>query len=283
MRNLKFKCKFSHSKLENFFMSTIYFTQNPNRKRFVESLISRYRNEIEGKVLIKVNMVSHEPYPTTTHLEMIEAVYDQVKSKASEIICGDAQAIDVSSKKVKTHPIIEKCKELGIPFLNFYDHTFKKFKTPRNYTLNISKIPFDQDFIISLPILKDHFILKLTNALKDKFGYLAKTERLKMHTMLMNIDKGIAELNTVIKSNLIICDAVEVMIQGQELRHGGRKLDLGYLFAGTDPVALDYYGFQLLKPISIKLKDIDNQLQIRYIKHALDYGVGSKEYSLEEI
>jgi uncharacterized protein (DUF362 family) len=169
-------------------------------------------------------MASHELYPTTTHPEMIEAVYDQIKSKTSEIICGDAQAIDVSSKKVKSHPIIEKCKELGIPFLNFYNYAFKKLKSPRNYTLNVSKIPFDQDFIISLPILKDHFILKLTNALKDKFGYFVKTERLKMHTMLKNIDKGIAELNTVIKSNLIICDAVIVMIQGQEIRHGGREL-----------------------------------------------------------
>jgi uncharacterized protein (DUF362 family) len=84
--------------------------------------------------------------------------------------------------------------------------------------------PKIKDFIISLSVLKDHFILKLTNALKDKFGYLAKTERLKMHIMLKNIDKGIAELNTVIKSNLIICDAVIVMIQGQEIRHGGREL-----------------------------------------------------------
>ena len=231
-------------------MSTIYFTQNPDRKRFVQSLMSRYSSDIEGKVLIKVNMVSHEPYPTTTHPEMIEAVYNQIKSKASEIICGDAQAIDVSSKKVETHPIIKKCKELGIPFLNFYDHSFRKLKTSRNYTLKVSDVPFDQNFIISLPILKDHFILKLTNALKDKFGYLAKTERLKMHTMLKNIDKGIAELNTGIKSNLIICDAVKVMIQGQELRHSGKEQNLGYLFAGTDPIALDFYGFNLLKPIS---------------------------------
>lgn len=271
------------SKLDDHFMSTVLFTQNPDRKRFVQSLMSRYRNDIEGRVLIKVNMVSYEPYPTTTHPEMIEAVYEQVKAKASEIICGDAQAIDVSSKKVETHPIIKKCKELGIPFLNFYDHSFKKLKSPRNFTLKVSNLPFDQDYIISLPVLKDHFILKLTNALKDKFGYLAKTERLKMHTKLKNIDKGIAELNEGIKSNLIICDAIKVMIQGQELRHGGREQSLGYLFAGTDPVALDYYGFTLLKPISIKLKDIDNPLQISYIKYALDYGVGSSEFRLEEI
>lgn len=264
-------------------MSTIYFTKNPDRKRFVASLISGFRNNIEGRVLIKVNLVSYNPYPTTTYPEMIEAVYEQIKSIASEIICGDGQSIDLPAKKIENHPIIEKCKELGISFVNFYDHSFKKVKTSRGFTLKVSEIPFQQDFIISLPILKDHFTVKLTNALKDKFGYLAKTERLKMHTKIKDINKGIAELNAIFKSNLIICDALKVMVQAQEFRHGGKEKDLGYLFAGRYPIALDYYGYKLLKLISIKLKDIDNPLQIKYIKYALDYGIGSKDYQLEEI
>ena len=104
-----------------------------------------------------------------------------------------------------------------------------------------------------------------------------------MHSMVKNINKGIAELNVGIKSDLIICDALKVMVKAQEFRHGGIEKDLGYLFAGTDPVALDYYGYKLLRPISIKLKNIDNPLHIKYIKYALDYGVGSKNYNLEEI
>ncbi|MBY9006408.1 MAG: DUF362 domain-containing protein [Candidatus Lokiarchaeota archaeon] len=264
-------------------MSTIYFTENPDRKRFVKSLISRFRHNIKGKVLIKVNLVSYNTYPTTTHPEMIEAVYNQIKSNASEIICGDGHSINLSIKKIENHPIIEKCKELGISYINFYDHSFKKLKSSRRFTLNVSEIPFQQDFIISLPILKDHFTVKLTNALKDKFGYLTKTERLKMHTKIKNIHKGIAELNTVIKSNLIICDALKVLVKAQEFRHGGKEKNLGYLFAGTDPVALDFHGYNLLRPITITMKNIDNPLQIKYLKYALDYGVGTKDYNLEEI
>jgi uncharacterized protein (DUF362 family) len=264
-------------------MSTIYFTKNPDRKRFVTSLFSRLKSNIEGKVLIKVNLVSHNPYPTTTHPEMIDAVYDQIKSKASEIICGDGHGVDVSAKKIENHPIIEKCKELGITFINFYEHPFKKIRSSRNFKLNVSEIPLQQDFIISLPILKDHFIVNLTNALKDKFGYLSKTERIKMHTKVKSINKGIAELNTVLNSNLIICDALKVLVKAQEFRHGGIEKNLGYLFAGTDPFALDYYGYNILRPISIKLENIDDPLQIKYIKYALDYGIGSKDYKLEEI
>ena len=264
-------------------MSIIYFTENPDRKRFVQSLLTRFISEIEGKVLIKVNLVSYNPYPTTTHPEMIEAVYNQIKSKASEIICGDGHGLDVAAKKIENHPILKKCKELGISFKNFYEHSFKKIRTSRGFTLKVSEIPFQQDYIISLPILKDHFIVNLTNALKDKFGYLSKTERLKMHAKVKNIFKGIAELNTVIKSDLIICDALKVLIKAQEFRHGGIEKKLGFIFAGTDPVALDYYGYKLLSPISIKLKNLEDPLQIKYIKYALDYEVGSKGYNLEEI
>jgi uncharacterized protein (DUF362 family) len=264
-------------------MSTIYFTENPDRKRFVASLLSRYRNNIRGKVLIKVNLVSHNLYPTTTHPEMIEAVYEQIKSNASEIICGDGHGVDVPSKKIENHPILQKCKELGISFINFYEHSFKKIKSSRGYAIKVSEIPLQQDFIISLPILKDHFIVNLTNALKDKFGYLSKTERIKMHTKVKSISKGIAELNTVLKSDIIICDALKVLVKAQEFRHGGIEKNLGFIFAGIDPVALDYQGYKLLRPISIKLKTIDNPLQIKYLKYALDYGVGSMDYNLEEI
>ncbi|MFX1601614.1 MAG: hypothetical protein ACFFB6_13560, partial [Promethearchaeota archaeon] len=74
-----------------------------------------------------------------------------------------------------------------------------------------------------------------------------------------------------------------VLVKAQEFRHGGIEKNLGYIFAGTDPVALDYYGYKLLRPISIKLKTIDDPVQIKYIKYALDYGAGSKDYNLVEI
>ncbi|MFX1393664.1 MAG: DUF362 domain-containing protein [Promethearchaeota archaeon] len=262
--------------------STIYFTKNPDRKRFLASLISKFRTNIKGKVLLKVNLVSHNPYPTTTHPDMIEAVYEQIKSSASEIICGDAHGVDASKSKIKNHPIIEKCKELGISFINFYDYAFKKIKTTRGFTLKVSEIPFQQDYIISLPILKDHLSVRLTNALKDKFGYLSKSERLKLHSKIKNINKGIAELNTIFRSDLIICDALKVMIKAQEFRHGGLEKDLGYLFAGTDPIALDYYGYKLLRPISIQLKNLDEPSQIKYIKYAMEYRTGISDYNLEE-
>lgn len=264
-------------------MSLIFFSKSQDRTKFVKSIIAKFKDEIKGKVLLKVNLVSHNHYPTTTHPEMLEAVYDNIKGLAEKIIVGDGHGVDLRSSKVENHPIIKKCEELGIEFINFYEHHFKKIKSVRGFSLKVSEIPFDQDYIISLPILKDHFILKMTNAMKDKFGYLTRGERLKTHSHVKNINKSITELNAIIKSDLIICDAIKVMIKAQEFRHGGYEKELGYLFAGADPVALDFYGFKLLKPISYRLKEINDPTEIKYIKYALDYNIGSKDYVLEEI
>jgi len=263
--------------------STIWFTRNQNRKDFVSNIISKFKDRIKGNVLLKVNLVSHNPYPTTTHPEMIEAVFENIKDVASEIAVGDAHGVDLSSSKMENCDNKKKCEELGIKYINFYEHRFKKIKSPRGFGMKVSVIPFEYDYIISLPNLKDHFMLRMTNALKDKFGYLTRGERLKMHSRLKNIHKGTAELNSIFKSDLIICDAIKTLVKAQEHRHGGIEKDLGYIFAGTDPVALDFYGFTLLKPISVKLEKIDNPLKIKYIKYAVEYGLGSQDYNLEEI
>jgi len=73
------------------------------------------------------------------------------------------------------------------------------------------------------------------------------------------------------------------MVNAQELRHGGIEKELGYIFAETDHVALDFYGYKLLFLISTKLKKIETPLHIRYIKHSIDYGVGINNYELKEI
>ncbi|MFX1494423.1 MAG: hypothetical protein ACFFBZ_09100 [Promethearchaeota archaeon] len=69
---------------------------------------------------------------------------------------------------------------------------------------------------------------------EEKQIKLAKMRGYKLAGLLKDINKGIAELNIILKSNLIISDALKVVVQAQEFRHGGKEKDLGYLFAGTD-------------------------------------------------
>ena len=267
----------------------IYFSKSEKRKEFTLKILDLFKEKIKGTVFIKLNQVSFEDYPTTTHPDILETVITYLKDKGHKIICGDGQGIDVRSKKVENTTITLLCEKHGVRFKNLFKEPMKTFKSPRGFKVKMSTLPFEADSIISLPILKSHPHFRMTGAIKMVVGYLSKFERIKMHMKIVkNPWKIMAEANWLLmnkykmRSHLIIMDAVQTMIRANEFRHGGKAVDLGYLLASNSPSVLDIYGFHLLKDIEPKYKDKDISY-LPYIKFATDYGLGGPEYELEEI
>jgi len=145
----------------------------------------------------------------------------------------------------------------------------------------VSAIPLSCDFVISIPVLKVHNTCGLSGALKNQFGYLSRLDRILMHTKLKSIQKGIAEVNAAVPTNLFIVDAVQTMVKAQECRHGGCAIDLGVMIAGTDPVSLDCFGWDLLRKVEPELGA--RKSNVKYIDHASDYGVGSTKYEIIKV
>ena len=54
------------------------------------------------------------------------------------------------------------------------------------------------------------------------------------------------------------------------------------MIAGTDPVSLDLFGLQLLKKLEPKFEHKKDQA-LNYIKYALDYGLGMKDFIVKEV
>ena len=136
--------------------------------------------------------------------------------------------------------------------------------------------------MISIPVLKVHGTVGLSGALKNQFGYLSRKDRLLMHCKVKNINKGIAEVNAAVSTNLFIVDGVETMVKAQECRHGGCPTQLNAMMAGNDPVSLDLFGLQLLKRLEPKFEDKKNQA-MRYIEYAASYGLGIKDFEIKSI
>jgi uncharacterized protein (DUF362 family) len=265
-------------------MSTVYFSENCNRERFVVRIFEVFSTQLHeaNKVFVKPNIVSHEPYPTTTHPDILEAILKKLSGK--EVVVGEAPAIDAgkSSKILQKSPLSEVCSRYGIKLMNLYSGKMKTVQSPRGYKVKVSALPLACDFVISIPVLKIHGMVGLSGALKNQFGYLSRPDRFLMHCKIKNINKGIAEVNAAVHTDLFIVDAVETMIKAQECRHGGCPAKLNTMMAGTDPVSLDIFGLRLLKKLEPKFEHKNGQAS-KYIEYASCYGLGMKDFNAKEV
>ena len=266
---------------------TIYLAETEDRKSFVNWVLEKVRADFaqsQGlKVLVKPNIVSHEPYPTTTHPQVLATVLDFLLDCGCQVMVADGPAFDAgdSERIISSHPLRQVCNERGIELENLHKKGFKRVRT-KSMSLEISALAFDCDCIISLPVLKPHKHCYMTGALKNQFGFLRNRERIMMHTRLKSLSKGIAEVNSVVRPSLFIVDAIETYRHANERRHGGSQVSLGYMLAGWDPVALDSAGLELLKDVEITLHEKRPE-NVAYIVHALKLGLGSIEYEVQRV
>jgi uncharacterized protein (DUF362 family) len=266
-------------------MSVVYLRRGEDREAFIRMVFQRLelqRKVIGKQILIKPNIVSSEPYPTTTHPATLEACLRLLLGVAKKIVVADGPAWDAGNSKsiIEGHPLRQSCNELGVTITDLLIRGTRDVKT-QSLELEVSQMAFEYDFIISLPVLKSHGICGLTGALKNQLGFLSVAEKRRLHWG-RDVHKTIAELNEVVKPSLYIVDAVQTLINTNEVRHGGQPKILGYMLAGTDPVSLDALGLKLLKEVEPKLrgKHFDDILHLRY---AVDLGIGEPRYEIVKL
>jgi uncharacterized protein (DUF362 family) len=124
----------------------------------------------------------------------------------------------------------------------------------------------EADKLISVPVVKQHGLSKLTASMKNLYGIVGG-RRGKLHP---KIDESIVDLAAFARPTLVVLDATRVMT-----RHGpsgGKPGDLIHpriVAAGTDQVALDAWAASLL---GLKPSDVG------YIGLARSRGLGSADY-----
>jgi uncharacterized protein (DUF362 family) len=265
-------------------MSIVYRSKTTDRKAFVAHVLREFSPMLEAahSVFVKVNLVSGELCPTTTHPATLEAVLEFLAGK--DVSVGDAPALDAlgTDQILEDAPLKQLCDARGVPFVNLYKTVPRKIKSPRGYRFTMYTLPMEKDLVISLPVLKSHNVCRMSGALKNQFGYLPRKERLVMHVGGKDIHKGIAELNVAAPPDVVIVDAVQTMVCAQEVRHGGQPAELGYMLASTDPVALDCLGLQILQQVEPRLAGASPQ-DVPHLRYAIEYGVGSPAFEVREV
>ncbi len=213
------------------------------------------------RVLLKVNLLSaREPEKAvTTHPEVVRAVAQAVKEAGGTPYIGDSPSGRFSKRALrkvyKRSGLEAVSNEEGIP-LN-WDTGSRRLDIPDGVRLKQSSVcdfVLEADKIIALPKLKTHSLQYMTLACKIMFGAIPGLTKAKYHAQFRKraaFADMILDIMTFIKPGLYIMDGILGM-QGQG-PGSGDPVNLNWLLASTDPVAMDIAVCRLIgiEPIAI--------------------------------
>lgn len=146
-------------------------------------------------------------------------------------------------------------------------YMYRRINIPKGKILksdDCAKDILDADVFINVPIAKVHGSTTITASMKNLMG--ANWDRQAWHSS-SDLDQCIADFSTEVKPNLIILDAIRIMLTRGPKGPGNTK-DVGQVIASTDPVAIDAYAAQLLGK---------TPGDIAHIRYAASMGLGQMD------
>ncbi len=234
--------------------------------------------DLRGRiVLVKPNVVSNKPSPSTTNPEVVGAVVRILYEEgAKKVFVGDMSAaiyLNTLSNMNRTG-IGKAAEEAGAETVAFEDFGWVEVAIP--------KAPFKKalvtewidrvDFFLNLPVIKTHRSASYSICLKNFIGCTHITQRPYLIDS-SRWEETVAELNLAYQPDLNIVDGTISMIEGGPWQGTPQKTSL--IIASTDRVAADVVGLGVIKAFGkwkkVNEKGVWEQKQIR---RALELGIG---------
>lgn len=130
-------------------------------------------------------------------------------------------------------------KRYGFPILDLDSEKEVKVRIPEARILDhevISKRALEVDVLINVPVMKNHVHTMVTLGLKNIKGVVPRRNKHVIH--LKGLDGGIVDLNTLVRSHLVVVDAI-VGMEGMMSPVNGRVKRMNLLMAGDNIVETD--------------------------------------------
>jgi len=116
-------------------------------------------------------------------------------------------------------------------------------------------------------------LAQFTGSLKLAMGFMKPIERIHFH--LRNLQEKIAELNKIIKTDLVLMDARKCFINKGPDR--GKIREPNFVLASDDKIAIDVEGIKIIQEFKgNSLKNINPWL-LPQIKKAVEFNLGVKD------
>lgn len=198
-----------------------------------------------GEVIgLKVNCLSGRG---TTHVDLVEAVCERLRQAGipdHDIVIWDRFNSDLEDGGFKINYRGRGVRIFGNDALGF-EPKLQVFGSAGS--LVCKTLTRVCDGVINLPVLKDHGIAGITIALKNFFGAIHNPNKYHLNVGDPYIPDVYMFPPIRNKVRLTICDATTAQYEGGPSYMPQWSWQYNGLIAGTDPVALDYSGWQIIE------------------------------------
>jgi uncharacterized protein (DUF362 family) len=228
------------------------------------------------RVLIKPNFNSDDPFPASSDPAFVQAAIVLIREAgAKEVVIGESSGPfwKPTRKVMKNTGMAAVAEKLGVEIRYFdeLDYVYKEIPGAKHLkgvsmTTEIGKY----DRLVYLCCMKTHTNARFTLSLKLAMGFPKTADRLKMH--MHDLEEKIAELNLLMKPDLIIMDGRKCFVTGGPA--SGTVEEPGVILASKDRVAIDVEAINILQSYNARNQLNKPPLELPMIKRAIDIGIG---------
>ena len=136
--------------------------------------------------------------------------------------------------------LADVCRACDVPFYDLKKDEIVTVETPFR-PIAVSKMAYEADYLIDLPVLKGHCQTRMTCAIKNLKGCIPDREKRQFHAD--GLMEPIAALAVVLKPDLVIVDSICGDLHFEE---GGNPIRTNRMFLGFDAVNVDAYSCRLM-------------------------------------
>jgi uncharacterized protein (DUF362 family) len=235
-------------------IQTVTVAKGENAENSVQKLVDLLGDlPLKGKILIKPNIAHNRPAPITTNKDVISKLITYL-TDAEEILVGDSASYPTKHIMKRSWERIlegtglkEAVREAGGEVVDLDQYEFVEVENPENKVLRkplISKLIFDVDHVINIPVMKTHHMTTVTLCLKNLQGIIHDSQKTYAH--LDNLHQKLVDIYRCVKDKftLNIIDGT-IAMEG----HGpglGTPVYLNTLVASPDIVACDAVGCAIM-------------------------------------
>jgi len=234
------------------------------------------------RVLLKPNMSFANPpeWGTTTNPSVVKTVAQLcVDAGAGRVLVVDHPLGDADRCKERTGiwTALEGMDRVKTLFLS-EQRLFQEIEVPEGRTMRkveVARPLLTSDVLISLPAAKSHTATRVSLSLKGLMGLI--WDRGAMHRG-ESLHDGIADLGTVLRSDLVLVDASRALLT-RGPNGPGKVVELNTIVASADPLAADACALSLTPWQDRALTASD----VKHLQFAHERGLGEADLEKMEI